>query len=295
MAFPLTSEKLVVGRSRACDIRLKEDTVSRLHAVLVWHGEDLSLEDLGSSNGTFVNGERVLAPRQLLAGDVVRFGALRGSVERSDAPLPNPDTLVQAEGFDYTVGLVHGEAATLRWRLLAVLADLAMFAVGSVVPLAPLIVMLIVERYLLAPEALPPSAQTKSLVGGGCAALWVLFAWYYLVHGWARRGGTPGMRLCGLRLLDWRRHTPIGYRRALVRLLAALLDAVPLAIGLLLIPLIGYRPLLLEMLAALTVLLVVVDFLLTPFRRDRKALHDVIAGTIVAHKKTRLGGAAPPA
>jgi uncharacterized RDD family membrane protein YckC len=266
-AFPLTSDKVVVGRSRSCDIRLKEDTVSRLHAVLLWQGEALMLEDLGSSNGTFVNGERVLTPHQLLAGDVVRFGALRGSIERSDAPLPHPDTLIQAEGFDYTAGLVHGEAATLGWRLLAFLTDLVLFTAGSVISLAPFLVMLIVERFLLAPEALPPSSQTKSLVAGGGAALWALFAWYYVVHGWARRGGTLGMRLCGLRLLDWRRHTPIGYRRALLRLLTGALSVLTLGGG----------------------------FLLIALRRDRKALHDVLAGTIVAHQRPRLGRAAGPA
>ncbi len=259
MNFPLASDKLVVGRSRSCDIRLKEDTVSRLHAVLVWQGRDLVLEDLGSSNGTFVNGERVLAPRQLLAGDVVRFGALRGSVERSDAPLPHPDTLMQADGFDYTVGLVHGEAATLGWRLLALLSDLVIFGAGSALPLAPYVVLAVIERFMLAPEALPPGPQTKALVAGGCGALWVLFAWYYVVHGWARRGGTPGMRLWGLRLLDWRRHMPIGYRRAFVRLLAAALTLLSLGGG----------------------------FLLVPFRRDRKTLHDLLAGTIVAHKNPR--------
>ena len=67
----------MLGRSRFCDIRLQEDTVSRLHAAFLLAGDGVVLEDLGSSNGTFVNGEPVVGARPVVAGDVVRFGATR--------------------------------------------------------------------------------------------------------------------------------------------------------------------------------------------------------------------------
>ncbi|HUK14585.1 MAG TPA: FHA domain-containing protein [Thermoanaerobaculaceae bacterium] len=264
MTFPLVNEKLVVGRSRSCDIRLKEDTVSRLHAALMWQEGSLLLEDLGSSNGTFVNGERVLSPHPLAIGDVVRFGALRGSVESIDAPEPSPAARTQADARYDTVGVGSGRPAGLGWRLLASLLDLVLFAAGSAIAFAPLGVTVLVERYFLAPDALPPSLQTKSLLAGGCAALWVIFAWYYVVHGWARRGGTPGLRICGLRLLDWRRRTPIGYARAVLRVFASLVTLLTLGLG----------------------------WLVVPFRRDRKALHDLLAGTMVAHRDRVLGAAA---
>jgi uncharacterized RDD family membrane protein YckC len=263
VTFPLTSEKLVVGRSRSCDIRIKEDSVSRLHAALVWHDDQLVIEDLGSSNGTFVNGARVLSPHVLRAGDVLRFGALRGNVERCDEPPPSAESLARSDVIDYTVGIIHGEPATLGWRVLALLTDLVLFSAGLLVTFGPALAVMFVEGHLLSPEALPPRPEIKSLILGGCGALTVIFAWYYVVHGWARRGGTPGLRLCGLRLLDFRRRTPIGYRRAIVRLLACLLTLASLGLG----------------------------FLLIPLRRDRKALHDVLAGTTVAHKSPTLGGA----
>ena len=264
MTFPLENDKLVIGRSRSCDIRLRADTVSRLHAALVWRDNELVVEDLGSSNGTFVNGERVLSPRTIAAGDSVRFGSLRATVERPDAPAsaeasqPEPDD---------TSGLIPGEPAGLGWRFLAALTDVVLFSAGSLIPFSPLLVTLLVERYLLSPDALPPSPQTKSVITCACAVLWVVFALYYVVHGWARRGGTPGLRLCGLRLLDWRYRLPIGYTRAFLRLVALFVTFLTLGLG----------------------------YLLIPFRRDRKALHDLLAGTLVTHRAPPLGRAAPPA
>jgi uncharacterized RDD family membrane protein YckC len=264
VTFPLENDKLVIGRSRSCDIRLRADTVSRLHAALVWRNDELVVEDLGSSNGTFVNGERVLSPRAIVAGDSVRFGSLRGTIERSDLPASVGDS---QSGPDHTSGLIPGDPAGLGWRLLAAVTDVALFSAGSLIPFSPLLVTLLVERYLLSPDALPPTPQTKSVITGACAVLWVVFALYYVVHGWARRGGTPGLRLCGLRLLDWRHRVPIGYPRALLRLVALLVTVLTLGLG----------------------------YLLIPFRRDRKALHDLLAGTLVTHRAPPLGRAAPPA
>jgi uncharacterized RDD family membrane protein YckC len=262
VTFPLDIDKLVIGRSRSCDIRLREDTVSRLHAALVWRDDGLVVEDLGSSNGTFVNGERVLSPRTVVAGDSVRFGSLRGTLETSEATHAGAE-----DGPDYTVGVLPGEPAGFGWRLLAMFTDVVLFAAGSFVPFGPLLATLLVERYVLSPEALPPTAEIKSIMGGGCAVLWVVFAFYYIIHGWARRGGTPGLRLCGLRLVDYRQRLPIGYPRAVLRLVALLVTVLTLGSG----------------------------YLLIPFRRDRKALHDLLAGTLVIHRTAPLGRPTPSA
>jgi len=63
-----------IGRARDNDIILPHPTVSRQHAKVRLQEGTFLLFDLGSSNGTFVNDERVLEPRQLKDGDVVRFG-----------------------------------------------------------------------------------------------------------------------------------------------------------------------------------------------------------------------------
>lgn len=262
MTFPLDDDKIVIGRSRSCDVRLREDTVSRLHAAFVWRDVQLVLEDVGSSNGTFLNGARVLEPQEVAAGDVIRFGSLRGNLERVDAPadtLPRPRT--QGPVGDATENMDSATPAGFGWRLLAAALDTVLFAVGSAVPLAPWIVTEQVERHFLAADALPPSAQVKSMLLGACVTLWFLYAFLYFVHGWARRGGSPGIRLLGLRLVDWRRRLPIGYSRAFLRLAASVVTILALGLG----------------------------FLVVPFRRDRKALHDLLAGTMVVHRVKALG------
>jgi len=68
------SGSLEVGRGESCSIRLGDTYVSQVHARL--YGEDGGwfVEDLGSTNGTFLNDRRVATPVPVHAGDVVRVG-----------------------------------------------------------------------------------------------------------------------------------------------------------------------------------------------------------------------------
>jgi serine phosphatase RsbU (regulator of sigma subunit) len=61
------------GREPSCDVLLADLTVSRRHARVFWSGQDLVIEDLGSSGGTFVNSERVQRAA-IRPGDMVRLG-----------------------------------------------------------------------------------------------------------------------------------------------------------------------------------------------------------------------------
>jgi VWFA-related protein len=63
-----------IGRARDSQVVLDHPTVSRQHAWIKAEGEEFLIFDVGSANGTFVNGEKVEAPRRLESGDVVRFG-----------------------------------------------------------------------------------------------------------------------------------------------------------------------------------------------------------------------------
>ena len=64
----------VIGRSRACIVQIAETTVSRQHAIFVVEPGKVRLRDLGSSNGTFVNGQRVDGEIPLADGDRVVVG-----------------------------------------------------------------------------------------------------------------------------------------------------------------------------------------------------------------------------
>lgn len=80
--YPLGDE-LTVGRGGGCGVVLPEDSfVSTVHARLFRRGDDLFVEDLGSRNGTFVNGTSVQAPTKLRRGDRVQFGQTVTEVTR---------------------------------------------------------------------------------------------------------------------------------------------------------------------------------------------------------------------
>jgi diguanylate cyclase (GGDEF)-like protein len=72
-ARPVLSD-LVLGRGDHVDFRLDEPTVSWSHARIFPRGAELVIEDLASTNGTFVGTERVTAPRVLADGDRIRLG-----------------------------------------------------------------------------------------------------------------------------------------------------------------------------------------------------------------------------
>ena len=74
MEFAIGSE-VTVGRAGGCAILLTEDSfVSQLHARVFRREKDIFVEDLGSTNGTFLNGKKVTTPVPIRKGDKVQFG-----------------------------------------------------------------------------------------------------------------------------------------------------------------------------------------------------------------------------
>jgi len=69
-----STPEVVIGRDPACELILDDPTVSNRHARLSYHHGQWWLEDLHSTNGTFLNGEAVSAPLVVTSGDVVRCG-----------------------------------------------------------------------------------------------------------------------------------------------------------------------------------------------------------------------------
>lgn len=104
-----SGERFPVGKSvtlgrEGCEIVLDDDLVSRRHAAIEVTASGLEIADLGSRNGTFINGEPLAAAHALHPGDTVQMGGVRLRVElpapaavtkptpvmRGDVPAPEP-------------------------------------------------------------------------------------------------------------------------------------------------------------------------------------------------------------
>ena len=73
-AHPITSRSVVIGRSRECDLRITDGNALRRHAEIVQEGATYLVVDLGSTNGTEVNGRRITREK-LRNGDRITIGA----------------------------------------------------------------------------------------------------------------------------------------------------------------------------------------------------------------------------
>ena len=75
----------VVGRGEKCQLRLNHEAISRHHCAFLVSDKAVVLKDLGSRNGTLVNGEKIERKTVLKTGDEVQFGPLSFTVELVDA------------------------------------------------------------------------------------------------------------------------------------------------------------------------------------------------------------------
>jgi pSer/pThr/pTyr-binding forkhead associated (FHA) protein len=73
-SFSVTRDVTVIGRREDCDLRIPVSEVSRKHCRIIKDGDSIRAEDLGSSNGTFHNGQRISGSVELAPGDSVQVG-----------------------------------------------------------------------------------------------------------------------------------------------------------------------------------------------------------------------------
>src|SRR5262245_20961409 len=104
--LPIHHSPFIIGRGPECHLRPNSDMVSRRHCALIIHGEDVRIRDLGSTNGTIVDGERLTEDLSLSDGDIFQVGPLifqvvirhpAGTEHSSPAATPSPGVPVQPE------------------------------------------------------------------------------------------------------------------------------------------------------------------------------------------------------
>lgn len=107
----------VLGRLPECDIQIDSNMVSRKHARVFLKNQDFLIEDLGSGNGTFVNGQKTEQPQLLKSNDRIKLGPVLFRFE-GDGPAPQEDdsstsgsvSFDSSEGTSTITGRVGGSA-----------------------------------------------------------------------------------------------------------------------------------------------------------------------------------------
>lgn len=72
--YPLEATEIIIGRDASNVIAINDAEVSRKHAKLSLQNSAYVIQDLGSTNGTFINGQRISTPQELKPGDTVTLG-----------------------------------------------------------------------------------------------------------------------------------------------------------------------------------------------------------------------------
>jgi len=102
--IPLTKELTLVGRNANCDVRLEHKSVSKLHCVLVKTDGLIVVRDLGSTNGTRVNGQRIrrayLLPNDQLQIAGLGFQVIFGPSDPRPAGPSDPTQKIEAADVD---------------------------------------------------------------------------------------------------------------------------------------------------------------------------------------------------
>lgn len=119
--FPLNKDQVFIGREVRCDVMINNDSVSRRHAEVVRLAEGWLIRDLGSRNGTYVNGQRV-EEYVLQEGDLLTIGDINLTFEGPRQPVrgAGPESVshlvIRPEEASDLDTLVHREDGTEVWR-----------------------------------------------------------------------------------------------------------------------------------------------------------------------------------
>ncbi len=93
--YPIMKNEVIIGRDPNADILVNDAEVSRHHAVIKLTGEGYTIEDLGSTNGTVINGDRLSGPYLLKSGEIISLGE-HITLVFEHQPILDPDATVIA-------------------------------------------------------------------------------------------------------------------------------------------------------------------------------------------------------
>src|SRR5262249_30012328 len=85
LEIPLRKDKFLIGRAKECALRAGSEAISRRHCAIIRRETGYTVRDLGSRNGTQVNGEKIAAEVPLKAGDELRVGPLHFRVAERES------------------------------------------------------------------------------------------------------------------------------------------------------------------------------------------------------------------
>ncbi len=131
--IPLKKDKFVIGRSSQCTLRTGSESISRHHCAILKSSEGHVIRDLGSRNGTLVNGEKITEDVFLQHGDTITIGSLEfrfelsNDIDRSKKPkvqnvadavsrtaIPEGSSVIEEDISRWLVGSNPSESAAMR-------------------------------------------------------------------------------------------------------------------------------------------------------------------------------------
>ena len=123
--------EITIGRSPDCGVNIPVRWISRVHAILRYQKRQFVLEDAGSKNGVFINGQRVVKPRPLADGDTIQLAPGLELIyvdSEATAPLPGRRGMGLQIDLEERQIYVHGQLvdpplSNQQYELLALLGD----------------------------------------------------------------------------------------------------------------------------------------------------------------------------
>lgn len=122
----LLRDKTIFGRAAECDVLIPEPSVSKRHFAVESILGDFFIYDLGSKNGTYVNGKRLTGKQLLHDRDMIEVGLVqvRYLDELSRNATLNTDSLMQVEGITATITIMDGPHAGVCYEVVNLLTTL---------------------------------------------------------------------------------------------------------------------------------------------------------------------------